>query len=154
MLVKVGLGSTTIDRPPDMLEANEHRTAYLRIGNERNIEGGTFFTGNERIGYVIPAKWIGALEIYISIWPEVRVHTDVGVARVDEGLTAIAANRFEPAGRVRTVCPCTVILGATDNVGMRMLRIKRQALELDSRQAVVQAEDLGRDGFQPVLAVS
>src|SRR5437763_1714158 len=137
-----------------MFEANEHRAAYLRIGNERNIERGTFFTGNEWIGYVIPAKWIGALEIYISIWTEVRMHTDVGFAKVNERLTAIAANRFEPTGRVRAICPCTVILGATDNVGMRMLRIKRQALELDGRQAVVQAEDLGWNGFQPVLAVS
>src|SRR5437763_15706979 len=106
-----------------MFEANEHRAAYLRIGNERNIEGGTFFTGNERIGYVIPAKWIGALETYISIWTVIRVHTNVGVARVDEGLPAIAANRFEPAGRACTVCPCTVIMGATANVGIRMARI-------------------------------
>ena len=152
MLVKVGAGSAAIDRSPDVLEANEHRAAHPGIGNEWNIEGGSFFTGNERVGYVIPAERIVALKVYISIGTIVRVHADIGIARVNEGLAAVTADRLEPVDRVRAIGPCAVVLGATDNIGVRALRIKGEALELDGCQAVIQAEDLGGDGLQPVLS--
>ncbi len=78
------------------------------------------------------------------------MHTNIGVDIVDNGLTAVTANRFKPVvigWLVGVVCPRSIVLRATNNVGMGMLGIEGQALELNGTEASVQTENLGGYGF-------
>src|SRR5712691_6042974 len=129
-----------------MLQTHKHRPAYLRIANQWYIEGGSLFTRSQRIAKTIPTSWIGAFEIHIAIRAIVGMHADVGVAHVDHRLTAIATHRLEQSSRLRSIRKCTVVLRAADEIGLRILRIDRQTLELQGCQPGIQTQYLCWDG--------
>jgi len=112
---------------------------------------------SQHVGEVIPALWIGTVEVHISLRTGIGVHADVGIGDVRAGPATVPIDGFEPIPPLSSIDrfkrPRAVVLGPAHDVPQGILRVYRQALELEGWQPIVQAKDLRGYRAQPLLAL-
>ena len=122
----------------------------MRIGNDGRVKGWPL--RSHAIGPLAITHFDGSPFWKFTSWklPRERIEPERGVAHVKARLTTIAVDYLRPVTANRGL-ECAVILRAT----LQMLGVvgsNRQALELQSRESLVEIVEERRNGGQQLLA--
>ena len=163
MLMKIRLRAAIILRPPDVLRAEEPGAVHIWGGPDWNVEGhvlaaisawipspcpSDFITGIAGEEW-IPSAGISAVEVVSrdnlrqACLAEQRQHPDSLIRDVDASVSAVTEEGNEPTRAVESMG--AVILRSANDLGERILRTHRKALELERGQPGVHRSDRGRD---------
>src|SRR5919201_1444143 len=152
--LRVGPGAETgclgaIGRQPG---AGEHRLADNGVADHRRVERTPRVRwAAERIAGPDPLADVALIEVDVHLGAGERVEAEVRNRDVEARLTSVADHLVLPLDRVPVGLPGAVVLRAALE-DVHVARADREALELERREAVIEAFELGRDPRQHLPA--
>ena len=130
---------------------NRTRFGWVRVGNDRRIEEGSFRARQDRRRDDHPFGRIAIAEVGVVRLTGKGVEAKLVVRDHEARLTAIAVDFLRPDISRAVILKCAVILRATLEKVLRPLRTRGKALELERRQAIVHIDELIRHSVEQTL---